>query len=302
MLKLILLIIIAVFLCVLIVSLYRTFIHFLKKHDIRIFHVLTILINQRSSHKKRSRSAITSLSPINTGKDILLITACIDAGTTPYVTLRDPIKRLEQYIDAATQWVTKSDIENIVFCDNSNFQFDKSRLLDLAQEHGKTIEIISFKGNKLSAVKGKGYGEGEIIAHAVNNSRLFSRNDTFFKITGRLFVNNFNSIRKAHSRMPNVFNKLSIELGEEQAETRFYKSSVSFYSDHLMDAYMEIDDTKGRYMEHVMYSRLKKTGVPSFRIFPDFVGVSATSGKDHKLTSIDVRWKSFLSKLGLYDI
>ncbi len=298
---LIFLFLLAVLLLLMIASLYKTFLHFLKLHDIKPWRSFVIFLEHTISNLKSPRKTYVPSKPVSSN-EILLITACINAGNTPFVAVRDQQKRLSQYLAALSLWITKADIDKIVFCENTAFALDREPLLSLAREKGKTLEFLSFDGNRSSSAKGKGWGEGEIIEYALGNSRLITKEDVFYKITGRLFIDNFNDIRKAHAGAPVVFNKLSCELNENGAETRFFKCSVNFYREHLMNAYKDVDDPKGRYMEHVLYSRLKGLNVPSFRIFPDFAGISGSSGKEYKITAADLAWKSFLSRLGLFGI
>jgi len=293
-------------LLVIIPCLYRTLQHYLKKHDINILKVLLILIKKRLLYphsKKDIKIPIDSQAiPLKKGKDCLLMTACIDVGKTPFVTIRNSQDRLNQYLRSVILWIIRSDIKNIIFCENSGFQYDYGFLKDLAGIYGKAIEFIAFNGNDASYSKGKGYGEGEIIKYALNNSKLISPDDMVYKITGRLYMKNFNAIYKEHLANDNVFNKLSYEIDEDKVDARFFKYSVRFYRHYLIDAYKDIDDPKGRYFEHILYSRLKGIDIPSFKLFPDYVGISATSGKDYELTSMDLSWKNMISRLGLYDI
>ncbi len=40
----------------------------------------------------------------------------------------------------------------------------------------------------------KGYGEGEIISYALNNSKYLKNSESFYKLTGGLTVENINDV------------------------------------------------------------------------------------------------------------
>lgn len=62
-------------------------------------------------------------------------------------------------------------------------------------DRGDSIYRNSFQGD-VDAVrmKGKGYGEGEILAYLYENSSIMQRSRYYYKITGRLTINNIDKI------------------------------------------------------------------------------------------------------------
>jgi hypothetical protein len=128
-------------------------------------------------------------------------------------------------------------IGTIIFCENSGTTYDFSKIQKRAADAGKNLEILIWKGNSNSQRFGKGYGEGEQIEHAINNSQYLPDHVNFYKLTGRNFVQDFENICVTLAERQNVF-KIPAWI-ENTAETRFYKANVLFYKKHLIRSYTE---------------------------------------------------------------
>jgi hypothetical protein len=137
--------------------------------------------------------------------EVLLITASINIKATPYVAITDKEERLLQYLIGLISWIKLTDIKTIVFCENTNTSYDFSKIIEFANSQGKTLEVILFQGNDGAQKYGKGYGEGKIVEYALKNSQYLKDSVDFYKITGRLFVPEFNEIQQLHQEIPNVF-------------------------------------------------------------------------------------------------
>lgn len=215
----------------------------------------------------------------------LLITGAIDisAFQVPYTRLTDTKVRLQQYIDSLEYAIDNYHrIHQIVFCENTGYRYDYSELLKKAEQKGKELEIISFSGNyQTIQVKGKGYGEGEIVEYALKNSRTLQNCVFFYKLTGRIMVRNMDQLmdRSPSDNTFIFFSDLKGRFEKGKVRTLFYKVNTSFYKQNLIDAYMEADDNRHHYLEHVFYDRLAKIPLPSFGKFPDFAGIQASTGK-----------------------
>lgn len=137
--------------------------------------------------------------------EVLLITASINIQNTPFVTIRDSRERLLQYLMGIVAWVKLTKINTIVFCENSNASYDFSKIIKFVRNEGKELEVLVFSGNRGSQKYGKGYGEGEIVEYAMKNSRNLKNSTNFYKITGRLFIPEFDVLQQLHVTTPNVF-------------------------------------------------------------------------------------------------
>ena len=141
----------------------------------------------------------------NNSTEVLLLTASINPGKTPDVAIKDPQERLLEYIISLLAWIELTNIEKIVFCENTACQYNFDRIIEFAKKNGKSLEVLIFSGNTKSHKYGKGYGEGEIIKYALQHSKHLSCQTSFYKMTGRLFVRNFNEIQIDRQHYQNVF-------------------------------------------------------------------------------------------------
>ena len=218
---------------------------------------------------------------------ILLLTGAIDIGDfgVPSTTIVDVDQRLKQYLQSIDYAITEyKTISKIVFCENTGFDYDYTSLKKKAINLGKTLEILSFKGdyNEIKQ-KGKGYGEGEIIDYALKSSKTLIECEAFYKLTGRLIVANMDKI-VATTLSDNSFifhPKLIYAMPVDHIETYFYKTSKELYISRLIDSYQEVDESKFRFLEHIFYERLSNFNIRSFKIAPIINGYSGTSGEHY---------------------
>lgn len=213
---------------------------------------------------------------------ILLITGCVNVSTkTPFVTVRNYDERLKQYLQTI-EWAAKeSPFDIIVFCENSNCDFDFEKYFDGFRCRNKKFEYLSFWGDKTECDKfGKGYGEGEIIKYAVENSKYIKKNSCFYKITGKLWISNINQIICDDDL--SHFMRYCDRVGK--VDTKFYKLMLRDYNKGLMDAFYQVNDNKKEFLEKVYYDTMRKNNIKykSFSVLPIVEGVSGTTGKEYK--------------------
>lgn len=216
-------------------------------------------------------------------KTILLITAAIDITKfqIPYTMLTALDIRLQQYLNCLEYAIEHYNrINHIIFCENTGYEYDYSELRKKAEQNGKTLEIIIFNGNyPLIQEKGKGYGEGEIIEYALNNSEALHNSTFFYKLTGRITVKNMDQVMDS-TCADNAFIFLSDTKGNyNRVRTLFYKANTSFYRQFLMETYKEVNDSRQFYLEHAFCKRLANISIASFGKYPDFRGLQASTGK-----------------------
>jgi hypothetical protein len=214
--------------------------------------------------------------------NILLITGAINISENVNVVfLKNTEERLIQYIDSINYAIENyRDIHHIVFCENTNYPYDYTYLKEKAKTFNKTLNVLSFKGNlDLILQKGKGYGEGEIIEYALNNDKLLSESEFFYKLTGKLKVKNMDSITR-------WIKEESAFLARKKREgsvaiTYFYKVKTSFFKEYLLPVYARIDEKNLINIEHVYYDALKNRNISFFRIIPIIEGVSGSTGGNY---------------------
>ena len=216
---------------------------------------------------------------------VLLLTGAIDLRkyNVPYTVVVDYQQRLQQYIHSIEYAIDYyNTICKIVFCENTNCNFDFSQLAKKAELKGKEFEYLTFEGDYIQIQKlGKGYGEGEIIKHALLHSQLINSEKSFYKLTGRLVVKNIDKITKTTSS-GNAFIYKPKEISDRHVnyfETYFYKVEIALYRQYLLDAYLNCDDNSQKYLEHVFYEKLHDLTLRSFNNLPIISGIEGTSGK-----------------------
>lgn len=233
---------------------------------------------------------------------VLLMTATILPQESWNLKLKDPGRRLEQYISSLEYYIVNTGIERIVFCENSNYSFDTRRILQLAGQYGKEVEIIQFAADKDAILKhGKGYGEGEIIKYAMGKSRLLKQSEYFIKVTGRLKITNIDKIRAKLSLDRIYMNKSLIEY--QAMDTVLYCMPKRVFQRHFMYAYRQVCDKKYNYIEHVFKRVVREDNleVHSLPLYLDIQGVSGTVGVPYQKDMGGRRIYDLLSQMDLFN-
>lgn len=247
---------------------------------------------------------------INLDVCTLIITGCISPYTEQNnLYVKNSKERLVQYIGSIEFYITKSLFKNIIFCESSAYDYeDKKRLLSLAESLGKKFEWISFKGSKNVIEKGKGYGEGEVIKYAFENSELICTSQFLIKVTGRLIISNINNIvRKMNNEIIYFNNDIYRSKG---IDTRFYGCTCGFYCKNLRDLFklsneklseMTLEDVFYDYMHN---AKIEYSCLPEY---PRFIGVCGGNGKHYdKESKFKIGILSLLCRLHImnciYDI
>jgi hypothetical protein len=231
---------------------------------------------------------------------ILIITSTVYVNSRLTV-LIDPEIRLKQYVDSIIFYLRTISIDAIIICDNSGFDYRSiSELKTLAAKFNKRLEIHSFQGDEKKILQaGKGYGEGEMLRFIFEHSELLKAYDSFFKITGRVMVLNFDSIAKSINPDRIYFQKIrSIFLKDiKVADTRFYYCSKSVFTKYLINAFIRVNDPGGYYLEHAYRDDLDNNAVVfrAFEKLPIFDGVSGSHGGSLGTGKLTYVIKSFVN-------
>ena len=234
-------------------------------------------------------------------REVLLVTSALRPGAaTPFLQLRDPADRLQQTLCSLISWIELTPLRRIVLCDNSGISNELDGFRRFAESRGAAFECLAFRGASDQIAKyGKGYGEGEILEHAFAQSRLLADCSSYYKITGRLFIHNFAALHAQHASDPVVFalsgtpwkNRLKRYLlrlpyfqqlwRDQTTHTVFYKCTPTFFRKHLLTRYREVDEQKGRWLEHAYYLPTIRHGAVSFRDYPVIVGTRGSLGESY---------------------
>ena len=133
-------------------------------------------------------------------------------------------------------------------------------------------------GNQ-NKLRGKGYGEAEIIEYALSHSSFIHEDCIIIKITGRLIVNNIcqiiNSLKYEKDFVTCLFHS-----NLKFADSRILCGTTAFYKEFLKNK-EHMNDSEGIFFEHVLASTVLG---PSYRFIPFFeepiiIGISGSTGE-----------------------
>ncbi|MCR5742928.1 MAG: hypothetical protein K6F92_04255 [Lachnospiraceae bacterium] len=216
---------------------------------------------------------------------LLIIGGCINVNPdTPVVAIRDMNARLEAYVETVMWALDTKTFDRIVFCENSNYNLDVTAIDDKAAKCGKKFEYLTFMGDTEKVKQlGKGYGEGQIIEYALNNSELVKSYEGthFCKITGRLTIENVDKLLPRGGKLSQAY--FIDKTRVDEVDTRFYCCDIEFYKRVLLHCHERVNDSEGYYLEESFFDALY--GREKFHMFmqrPLFRGVSGTMGKTYE--------------------
>lgn len=237
---------------------------------------------------------------------ILVITATINPISQDYLKLNNIDERISQYKDSLIHFINCGALEKIIVCDNSNYLSDNDIFKterDLAEKKNINLELLSFTGNtKKVREQGKGYGEGEIMEYIFANSKLLTNEPYFFKVTGRLKVDNVADIVRNTNNKDVCLINIPNRTRHDIFDTRFYGMPVKMYKEYFLKAYEKTDDKNNKYLETVFKevidkNHLKHRNLPKY---PRITGISGTFGSTYSYKEWKTKIKDVLSIFNYY--
>lgn len=253
--------------------------------------------------------------------DTLVVTSALNPVTdAPKVSVVEPQVRLSQLCCSLLSWAKESAIQKVVLCDNSSPEYDFRYFQQIFEDSNKSFEVLSFQGDRSKvAAKGKGYGEGEIMRYALEHSQLLVQSQSFYKVTGRVYISNFSRLHQMHRRQRRVFDnpipalrryakRYAISLQDDsrhkigRVNTVFYKCNKQFFLDRLLTRNDLVNDRDRFTLEHAYFEPLIRYGFSTFETRPSIVGVSGTTGRFYQAgedypTAIKLRAAALADKL-----
>lgn len=197
--------------------------------------------------------------------------------------------RLEAYLESIRNWLALDMNLRIVVCDGSEFDF-APYLKDLETRY--PIECLKFENDRNGVIKkGKGYGEGQIINYALNNSTYLRDSSVFVKCTGKLWVKNYEILKRKFKGPIQIAPLVKVPKKFEDVktvalDTRFYIVEKNYYDLQLRNAYLRVNDDRGVFLEHVFLEQVKSSTTDFIELRPRpepiILGVSGTSGYRYK--------------------
>lgn len=219
---------------------------------------------------------------------ILLTSSVIPHDTG--VALTDSLERTRLALESVKEWLKIDPTLRIVLCDGSGFDFSNliAENFPLA-----SIECLHFDNNQsLVRQYGRGYGEGEIVRHALTHSKFIAEAGCFAKCTSKLWVENYlECIERWNGNLLlkgvflNVFSLIKKTVFS-YIDTRFYIASCDSYRKFLENAHLRIDKNRGHGLEECFRDAMlenKMEGV-LLNVPPVICGVGGGTGTYYRNT------------------
>lgn len=166
--------------------------------------------------------------------------------------------RFLQYYKSILFYITQSRFNSIVFCDNSDYTFEKEYkeiLFSLSDMYWKKLEIMSFMWSDLVLEKWYWYWEQEIIDYAYMFSKLLSKWKSWYKITWRYIIWNINEVLNCHKNQDSIFFRNIPAFFA--INTAFFKVENKFFEKNLYGIWLKCNYANNINLESVYYGVLK---------------------------------------------
>lgn len=188
---------------------------------------------------------------------LVFITATFNCGLTPEVKRSDPEERKQDYLTAFQHWMSLNCDADFVFCENSNA--DLSSFREVAKHLGKsTVRLVSFAGNDGAQLKGKGYGEIEMLRYAFDVIPEMKDYRYILKVSGRYLVRNGANIIDRIKRMSaDIICDIHANLTYGDTRTVAFKPHIALL--YLVPHQDELNETRGVIIEHLMARCVHRT-------------------------------------------
>lgn len=180
-------------------------------------------------------------------------------------------KRRGEYLKAITYY---KQFSKVYFLENSHYDISH----DDEFSSDERFQYFKFEPSK-EFERGKGYQEFQMLDRFVK-SRL--EEDSFIKVTGRYIYKTFGELFSFLLRKGYKY-ELIIDafMRTGLARTGLFYVRKETYLQHVQNRYLEMDDSKDVWAEHVVYSRLKN--IHAYTFFPKTPILNVISGSTGRL-------------------
>lgn len=136
--------------------------------------------------------------------EVLLMTGTI----RPFSNIKhcDVNIRYAEYMENIKRYIMQSHFDAVIFAENSGYKIDIGYLKKLAEENNKKFEYLNVSMDSGVSSTNMSVGDASIIKAALNRSEILTEQKCFWKVSGRLWINNINLIlAKTRESQKNVF-------------------------------------------------------------------------------------------------
>lgn len=216
---------------------------------------------------------------------VLITTANVPPKEVPFLKMTDFATRYITAKAAVFFWAAQG-IKQIVIADATGEALLNEQEILLIRKMGVEVEQISYFQNENSVkLKGKGYGEGQLLKFALMNSDFLNHAKSFFKCTGKIYCRNFGEIANLiqENNIENIFWR-HLDDGDPSkpwADTRFFYSSKNFCEEKIIPAYLNSDDGISAATEYNCFNILNASLPTATALRPLLSGFSGGTGKQY---------------------
>ncbi|MGY1735353.1 hypothetical protein [Geodermatophilus sp. SYSU D00684] len=185
----------------------------------------------------------------------ILLTATVTPQVTWDLHIQDPAVRRGQYVEALRRWVPTADAHGAVLVLVENSGEDLTRLardaVGAVPGHLRLVEAPL--PDPADVARGKGATEAAMMDLFCEDF-FGDPDETWYKVTGRLFVRNFARCVPGPLPPDSVVARIAVNLGH--MDTRFFGATAGLWRDHFRDAGRHVDDRSDVFIERVLVRRV----------------------------------------------
>ena len=234
--------------------------------------------------------------------NLILLTGTIQPAGGVNVVLTNPTIRYQQYASSIGYFLNETEFDDVVFVENSDYEFDAEQFHWIAKSLKKRFEYIhrhiSPEFQKEIGLKGKSLGEADLIDFAIKNSRLIPGHKSIYKITGRCQL--LNASQLLHHQMAD--NEFIVSFRRKWLTTYFFRVNVDDYIKILSPIATLMDDSIEHNIERLWYKKVKEeiSNRNCFCFMPRIHGVYGNSdGKTYDKSKFEYIVGDFVCKTKL---
>lgn len=208
---------------------------------------------------------------------LLLLTATVDPGGMGQTIRADPAVRLKDYSSALLWWkACTNGSHRIMLYETSGYPLPQW-WYSLAG-----VTVVQRLANDYPKTRGKGFGEARMLQWALAQDQLLAE-DWVVKCTGRIRVANAGNLMRQLCQRASLEICVNVSKGGKWADSRFFAGRPAVLARLMSDFDIEVDDSVGRYFEHVLAQRVLRLASEGVVIgpwadLPRYLGVSASTG------------------------
>ncbi len=163
----------------------------------------------------------------------------------PLLKMADPVRRLAATRAALIFWALHGARQLVVADATGQAVLSPDDLSQIAAL-GCEVEQIAFEQDDALVIeRGKGFAEGQLIAFALDHSRILRSARAFYKCTGKVFCRNFAQVATAvarHNLTRLVWYGGLTGIDLRLADARFWLSDPAFCREVMLPAYAGAHD------------------------------------------------------------